>query len=200
MQRGFSAVRFTGPPLGQAAEHFKQWLALGYAGEMSYLEKRREERGDPAKLLPEIKSVILLAHPYDSGLSNTAHPAEGNISRYAWGEDYHGVLGDKLRALNEWLGKILPRGHFYLSVDAQPVMEKAWAQKAGLGWMGKHTNMIDPEQGSYFFISAILTDLCFTPIRRNRTAAAAAMPASRPVRPAPSSRPMSSTPIAAFLT
>lgn len=162
-RRGFSAVRFTEPPLGPAAEHFKQWLAHGYAGEMSYLQRRREERSSPEKLLPEIKSVILLAHPYDSGLENTQDPSEGNISRYAWGEDYHGVLGEKLRTLTAWLENFLPQAHFYLSVDAQPVMEKAWAQKAGLGWMGKHTNMIDPERGSYFFLSAILTDVDFTP-------------------------------------
>jgi epoxyqueuosine reductase len=162
-ERGFSAVRFTEPPLGRAAEHFEEWLTKGYAGEMAYLGRRSEERRHPEKILPEIKSIILLAHPYDSLMENSSNPSQGNVSRYAWGEDYHTVLNKKLRALSKWLEEKAPKAHFYLSVDAQPVLEKAWAQKAGLGWMGKHTNIIDPEQGSYFFISAILTDMQFNP-------------------------------------
>jgi len=165
LRQGFSLVRFSQPPIGSAANRFSQWLARGYAGTMSYLQRRQEDRLHPQRLLPNFKSIILLAYPYDTSLINTQDPQRANISRYAWGEDYHPILEEKLKTLQEWLERTIPHIHCYTSVDAGPVMEKAWAAKAGLGWMGKHTNMIHPEQGSYFFIASILTDYPFEPDR-----------------------------------
>ncbi|MDX1386295.1 MAG: tRNA epoxyqueuosine(34) reductase QueG, partial [bacterium] len=121
------------------------------------------EREEPERLLPDLKSIVVLAHPYDPGLANSSRREEANISRYAWGEDYHEVLGDKLRALSDWLRDQVPQIHCFPSVDAQPVLEKGWAAKAGIGWLGKHTNLIDPDQGSYFFISVLLTNFPFSP-------------------------------------
>lgn len=158
---GFSAVRFTEPPLGQAVHRYREWLRRGYAGDMGYLERRQGERENPERLLPGLKSIVILAHPYDSGFPNQPTVEEANISRYAWGEDYHEVLADKLQVLSNWLQGKVPELHCYPSVDAQPVLEKGWATKAGLGWLGKHTNVIDPARGSYFFISALLTNYPF---------------------------------------
>lgn len=128
---------------------------------MSYLARRLEERLQPARLLPDLKSMIVLGHPYDSGLSNTHHPTEGHISRYAWGQDYHDVIREKLEAFKAWLIEREAQAHCYFSVDAGPVLEKGWAQKAGVGWLGKHTNILDAERGSYFFLSVLFTNLPF---------------------------------------
>jgi len=161
--RGFSVVRFTQPPLEKEGRLFQTWLKRGFAGEMDYLNRRAEERLEPQRLLNRLKTLIVLAHPYDTRLENTQDPQRGNISRYAWGEDYHEVLGEKLKSFQAWLEGLFPGADFYRSVDAQPVLEKAWAAKAGLGWVGKHTNIINRDIGSYFFISTILTDLVFSP-------------------------------------
>lgn len=162
-RRGFDPVRFTRPPLGEAAEQFKRWIESGFYGEMGYLSRREAERTDPTRLMTELRSVIVLAHGYDSGLPNTHQPQEGHISRYAWGRDYHDVLKEKLLSFERWLLLQGEEIRCYCSVDAQPVLEKAWAQKAGLGWRGKHTNIINAERGSYFFLSTILTNLPLDP-------------------------------------
>ncbi len=157
---GFSVVRVAHPPLVEAAaEHFRQWLDKGFAGEMAYLARRQDERLEPQRLLASIQSVLVAAFPYDPGAANTHDPTQGNIARYAWGEDYHEVLQDKLRQFSQWFERSFPQSRLYLSVDAQPVLEKAWAQQAGLGWLGKHTNILRSEQGSYFFLAVLLTDL-----------------------------------------
>ncbi len=160
-RRGFSLVRFTRPPLGEAAGRFSAWLDRGFAGEMGYLSRRREERLDPARFMAELRSMIVVAHPYDSLLPNTQAPEEGNISRYAWGEDYHEVLKGKLLDFQTWLESRDPGLQCALSIDASPVLEKGWAERAGLGWIGKHTNVIHSEQGSYFFLALLLTNLDF---------------------------------------
>ncbi len=160
---GFSALRFAAPPLGLARDRFLDWLQKGYQGQMGYLDRGRDPRVEPERLLRELRSVLVLSHSYDCGLPNTQDPTEANISRYAWGEDYHGVLGEKLRDLSRWLQERQPEALLYSSVDASPVLEKAWAEHAGLGWLGKHTNMIQAEQGSYFFLAVIFTNLDFVP-------------------------------------
>jgi epoxyqueuosine reductase len=162
-RRGFSVVRFAALPLGEAGARFKNWLQEGHQGEMSYLSRRQEERADPSRLLPKCQSLILMAADYDSGLLNTRDPTQGHISRYTWGDDYHQVIKSRLQAFEIWLKEKVGSVECFHSVDASPVLEKAWAQKAGLGWLGKHTNIIHPEKGSYFFLSALLTTLPFIP-------------------------------------
>lgn len=158
---GFSLVRFTRPPLGGAVERFKQWLESGYEGGMNYMKRDPYRRTHPEVLLPPLKSIVVLAHPYAQGTGYHAESHQGKVARYAWGEDYHGVLRDKLNRLVKSLQGWVPTSHWYISVDAQEVLEKGWAQKAGLGWMGKHSNMIHADEGSYFFLSVLLTDLAF---------------------------------------
>ncbi len=157
---GFSGVCVARPPLAEeAVEHFCQWLDKGFAGEMSYLARRQAERLEPQRLLASVQSVLVAAFPYDPGQANTHDPTKGNIARYAWGEDYHEVLQGKLRQFSQWFEQYFPQFRLYLSVDAQPVLEKAWAQQAGLGWLGKNTNILRTERGSYFFLAVLLTDL-----------------------------------------
>lgn len=163
VRRGFEIVRFARPPLGAARERFAEWLAKGYQGNMGYLERRQAERLNPESLLGDLRGVIVLGHPYDCGLPNTESPEEGNVSRYAWGRDYHDVLGEKLRDFQVWLRARRPEVSCYAGVDAAPILEKAWAEQAGLGWLGKHTNIIHPERGSYFFLAVLLTNLEWIP-------------------------------------
>ncbi|HKY64684.1 MAG TPA: tRNA epoxyqueuosine(34) reductase QueG [bacterium] len=160
-RRGFDSVGFAKPPLGEAGERFAEWLRRGHHGTMAYLDRRGAERLSPDRLLPEFRSAIVLAHGYDSGLPNSTDPAEANVSRYAWGEDYHEVLSAKLRDFEGWLVRKIPEARCYAGVDAAPILEKAWAERSGLGWIGKHTNLIEAESGSYFFLAVLLTNLDF---------------------------------------
>ncbi len=162
-QLGFDLIQFTQPPLGESLQKFQQWIEQGYHGEMKYLERRRSERENLQLLLPQVRSVIVLGHGYDNSLENTSHPNEANIARYAWGEDYHQVLLDKLRSFSQWLTDLDSTTQLYFSVDAMPVLEKDWAEKSGLGWRGKHTNVIHPKFGSYFFLAVMLTNIPFEP-------------------------------------
>ncbi|MCP5468693.1 MAG: tRNA epoxyqueuosine(34) reductase QueG [Deltaproteobacteria bacterium] len=161
-QLGFSIVRFTALPLSSdSLHHFKKWIEKNYHGEMNYLERRYEERVHPELLLDTIQSAILVAYPYDTGLENTFKKSEGNISRYAWGKDYHDILKEKLKKFQTWLYSQSKEAKCYLSVDSSPVLEKVWAQKAGIGWIGKHTNIIHQKHGSYFFLGSVFTNLSF---------------------------------------
>jgi epoxyqueuosine reductase len=137
---------------------FDEWLAAGYAGEMHYLPDRREAYADPKSNLDGARSIVMLAVNY-----RTVDPAEpqsgrGRVSRYAWGVDYHDVLRRKLDALGEVLARELPEARFRGVVDTAPLLEREFAELAGLGWIGKNTLLLDKRQGSWFFLAALLTD------------------------------------------
>ena len=153
------------------AQELEQWLARGYAGEMRYLHDPR--RLDPARVLPDAKSVIVCAlnystaHPYSTeAAAQNAISSEprGWISRYAWGDDYHEVLGKKLdqlvAALRERFGDFFT-GRSY--VDTGPVAERLAAQRAGLGWLAKNTCLINPDLGSWLFLAVVVTSLDLVP-------------------------------------
>ncbi len=142
------------------ARDLEQWLQAGRQGSMQYMENYFDKRVDPRKLVEGAKSVISVIHNYFPA-EGEAFPAGGpKISRYAWGLDYHKVLKRKLYTLFRWIheqvGTEVPGRVF---VDSAPVMDKAWAKRSGLGWIGKHTNLISPQRGSYFFIGEIILDL-----------------------------------------
>ena len=118
-----------------------------------------EERADPRKLFPEARSVIVVALNYYTPPAHSDHPDTGKVSRYAWGDDYHEIVGDKLRALLKWIKAQWPRAEGKVCVDIQPMMDKAWARRAGLGWIGKHTNLITEQYGSWVFIGELLLSL-----------------------------------------
>jgi epoxyqueuosine reductase len=143
--------------LDDDAYRLESWLNKNYNGSMQYMENHFDLRIDPAKLVPGAKSVItLLLNYFPAAQQNTAAP---KISKYAFGNDYHEVIRGKLKQLlqsiKENIGVVNGRGF----VDSAPVLERAWAQKSGLGWIGKNGNLINKQAGSFFFIATLIVDL-----------------------------------------
>lgn len=138
------------------AQHFQEWLARGFHGAMAYLERNRDRRLDPAKLLPGARSVLCVALNYGSRhREEFRDPSVGQVARYARGRDYHRVMSRRLKRLWRRLAQWLPdcRARWY--VDTGPVLEKYWAWRAGLGWPGKHTNLLSRERGSWFLLGVM---------------------------------------------
>ncbi len=141
-------------------EAIRAWVERGFAGEMAYIGRRVEERADPHKLLEGAESIIAVGFVYDSGDCPEAKPGQGRVARYAGGEDYHDVLLQPLRQLNEELESIAGRAVRARSyVDTGPVQERTAAARAGLGWVGKNACLINPSLGSYLFLGVIVSDL-----------------------------------------
>ncbi len=143
--------------LNDDARRLEQWLNKGHNGSMAYMERNFDLRIDPAKLVPGAKSVItLLLNYYPSQQQDADAPL---VAKYAWGVDYHYVIRDKLNDLlafiKENIGEVDGRGF----VDSAPVLERSWAVKSGLGWIGKNGNMLTRHSGSFFFIATLITDL-----------------------------------------
>ncbi|MGK9475226.1 tRNA epoxyqueuosine(34) reductase QueG [Melioribacter sp. OK-6-Me] len=144
--------------LRDEADRLAQWLDRKYHAGMQYMERNIEKREDVKKILPEAKSIISLGLNYYTDEKHSNLPGHGKISRYAWGKDYHLIIWDKLELLEEEL-KNLDEGFISKSyVDTGPVMDKVWALKAGLGWMGKHSNIINRYLGSWFFIATLINN------------------------------------------
>lgn len=137
-----------------------EWLKRGYAGEMAYLAERREAYRHPQGVLPGVRSLLVLAFPYRTTEPQPPSATTGRISRYAWGtSDYHDLIHERLQQLVLWLQTIIPTAKARGVVDTAPLLEREFAQLAGLGWIGKHTLLLNRQQGSYFFLAAILTDV-----------------------------------------
>ncbi|TCP93721.1 epoxyqueuosine reductase [Sphingomonas sp. PP-CE-1A-559] len=154
----------------RAGERLHQWLADGRHGDMIWMEERKHHRESPAGLWPEVRSVIALGMSYapkDGPLRLAEEGGVGRISVYAQGPDYHDVVKRQLKALGRWLaaeaGRDLPPFDLKVFVDTAPVMEKPLAEAAGLGWQGKHTNLVSREHGSWLFLGAIYTTLDLEP-------------------------------------
>ena len=149
--------------LDDEARRLEQWLAEGRHASMAWMENHFEKRVDPTRLVDGAQSVVSVLHNYYQPVTHPADPAVGKISRYAWGDDYHHVLKEKLYALYNWLdgraGGIAGRAF----VDSAPVLDKVWAQRSGLGWIGKHTNLINRRMGSFFFIGELIVDVPLPP-------------------------------------
>lgn len=163
---GFDLVGFArAEHLTDEARKLREWLSNGFHAGMTYMENNIEKREDVTKLLNNAKSVISLGLVY---YTPKAHDDDGGkISRYAWGTDYHYIIWDKLEILRSKLCEYDSGFESVSYVDTGPVMDKVWAVKSGLGWMGKHTNVINREKGSWFFIANIICNVAFeysTPI------------------------------------
>lgn len=126
---------------------------------MAWLAREPEKRSDPRLIFPEAKSMVVVAMNYFTPHEHEGEPGRGKISRYAWGDDYHDVLKERLRELLEWIRAERPEAEGKVCVDTAPVMEKAWAVRAGLGWIGRHSNLITKDHGSWVFIGEILLNL-----------------------------------------
>lgn len=145
--------------LVEEGSRLRQWLARHYHGNMTWMERNPEMRTDPRILFPSARSVVVVALNYYTEAEHAASPQTGKISRYAWGDDYHDVLSSKLKSLLSWIQEQFPEAQGKVCVDIQPMMDKAWAQRAGLGWIGKHTNLITPEYGSWVFLGELILDI-----------------------------------------
>lgn len=153
-----------GTPL--AGERLRQWLAEGMHGDMLWMAERAHHRAGPAALWPEVRSVIALGMSYAPAGDPLALAGQGDVGRisvYAQGGDYHDVVKKALKALARWLVAEAPGSDLKVFVDTAPVMEKPLAEAAGLGWQGKHTNLLSREQGSWLFLGAIYTTLALVP-------------------------------------
>jgi epoxyqueuosine reductase len=128
-------------------------------GKMSWMARDVDKRIDPREIFPQARSVVVVALNYYTPHEHQQNPATGKVSRYAWGDDYHDVMKSKLRSLLSWIREREPQAEGKICVDIQPTMDKAWAVRAGLGWIGKHSNLITPEHGSWMFIGELLLNL-----------------------------------------
>ena len=158
---GFADIGIARPGIGPAGERLRTWVAEGRHGEMAWMADRLDWRADPAVLWPQARSVIMLADSYAPERDPMAaldRPDRAAISVYAQGRDYHDTVKKRLKRFGRWL---IDRagGDIKVFVDTAPVMEKPLAQAAGLGWQGKHTNVVSRRLGSWFFIGAIFTTL-----------------------------------------
>ncbi len=163
-KNGFDLVGFAdAEQLIDETDRLKEWLGKGFNAGMEYMKKNFDKRKDVNEILPGARSVISLGLNYYTNDEYVSKPDTGKVSRYAWGKDYHLIIWEKLDELIAKLIEIDPGLEAKSYVDTGPVMDKAWAVRAGLGWIGKHTNVINKQRGSWFFIASIITNIKFEP-------------------------------------
>jgi epoxyqueuosine reductase len=161
-QLGFNLVGFAEASiLKEEITHLENWLNKGYNSNMSYMERNLEKRRDVNEILPNAQSIISLGLNYYVEGEYSGSKNKGKVSRYAWGKDYHYVIWEKLDKLISELKTIDDAFEAKSYVDTGPVMDKVWAVRSGLGWQGKHSNIINPTIGSWFFIATIITNYDF---------------------------------------
>jgi epoxyqueuosine reductase len=157
---GFSKVGIVAATaLTEEGARLREWLGRNFHGEMGYMARDPEQRADPRLLLPAAKSVVSVALNYYRPEKHSDSDDAGKVSRYAWGDDYHDVLRDNLRLLLAWVQERAPEVEGKICVDSSPMMDKGWAVRAGLGWLGKHTNVITREFGSWVFLGELLLSI-----------------------------------------
>jgi len=159
---GFSLVGFSKcGQLEHEIDNLKTWLSKNYHANMNYMADNLEKKSDPGLILENAESIISLGYNYYNDESHDVLEGHGKVSRYAWSKDYHIILWEKLSELIDELQSVDSEFNAKAYVDTGPVMDKVWAVKSGLGWMGKHTNVISREIGSWFFISTVITNFIF---------------------------------------
>ena len=160
LELGFSAVGIASVGPLEARLHYEAWLAAGRHGEMAYLasEKHRRRRAHPEAILRDLQAVVCVALCHDPDRDPGREGRLGRIARYAAGEDYHGVMRDKLRALQHFVRELLPGSRALWYSDTGAILERGWAERAGLGWIGKHSGLISQQFGSWFLLGELLVD------------------------------------------
>lgn len=143
----------------KAQSNLETWISKGRHASMEWIDKRKEERGNIYNYFPEAVSLISVGMNYYSGYSQKDLNSKFKFSNYAWGDDYHNVLKSRLKILLEWIKSSSADIKGVACVDTSPVMEKVWAEKAGLGWQGKHTNLISRDYGSWLFLGEIILNI-----------------------------------------
>ena len=160
---GFELVGITPAVQSETIARYRQWIESGYAGKMDYLKRHLPLKTDVRQLLTEAKSVVSLAMNYytlDPPKAFANDPARGQISRYAWGDDYHDVIRQRLSALVDFIKQTAETElRTRVCVDTAPIIEREYAQKAGIGWIGKNTNLIHWRSGSWYFLAEVLINI-----------------------------------------
>jgi len=160
---GFSLCGVAPAVSPPGAARLDDWLAAGYAGQMHYLADRRAAYEHPRHVLDGARSVVMLTMEYQSDSPQMPGPGEGRVSRYAWGAiDYHDLVRERLKHLADWLRSRESAASIRGIVDTAPLLEREFAQLAGLGWIGKNTLLLNRQRGSWFFLAALVTDLALT--------------------------------------
>lgn len=159
---GFELCGFAGYQLLEKESSFlENWLSNDFQAGMQYMQKNIAKRKDVREILSDAQSVVSLGMHYNTPFEHGNENGKGKISRYAWGKDYHLLIWEKLELFIDELERIYPGLKAVSYIDTGPVMDKAWAVHAGLGWMGKHSNIINPASGSWFFIANVITNAVF---------------------------------------
>jgi epoxyqueuosine reductase len=161
LELGFEAVGIAAVAPLEARAHYQAWLAAGRHGEMRYLAspKHRERRDDPARILRDVRSVVCVALCHEPGRDAARDARLGRIARYAAGEDYHRVMRDRLLGLERWIERELwPGSRALWYSDTGAILERGWAERAGLGWVGKHAGILSERIGSWFLLGEVLVD------------------------------------------
>jgi len=161
IELGFSACGFAKAESLPLENSLNKWLENSSHGQMSYMENNKDLRADPTLLFPGANTVISLMASYYNEEYEPSEPLR--VSRYAVGRDYHRVIKKRGQKLIDWIKSIYPDVNARIFVDSAPIMEKEWARRSGLGWIGKNTCLIRPGEGSWFFLAEILTDLKVSP-------------------------------------
>ena len=161
---GFELVGIAAAAPADGFDRFQEWLDRGYAGEMNYMHRHAEARRHPSSILADVRSVIMVGLNYSDGSSlpdSTSARAlpRGRVAKYARGPDYHDVMWKKLDELLEWLQNAVPGCQGRSVVDSAPLLERDFARRAGLGWFGKNTMLINKHKGSLFFLGALLVNI-----------------------------------------
>lgn len=159
---GFDLAGITPAEPPASFAQFERWLAEGRHGEMAYLARNAERRTDPRQLLPGAKSIVVVACNYHAA-GPTPEAGQGRVARYALGDDYHEVIGGKLAVLIEAIRTLVPGAQAKVCVDTAPVLERAMAQRAGLGWIGKNTMLLHRRFGQWLFLGEVLLDVALRP-------------------------------------
>jgi epoxyqueuosine reductase len=164
---GFDATGIAPLEPNPHAAELAQWLAAGYGGTMTYLERQREKRADPRRIMPDARVAVVTLTNYFHGWVDPAATPRGEesakVAQYAWATDYHHILGARLERLAQAIRDVVPHARTRCYVDAGPVPERELAMRAGLGWIGKNTMLIHPHIGSFTFIGVVLTDAALAP-------------------------------------
>jgi epoxyqueuosine reductase len=160
LELGFSEIGITqAVPLTHEAMHLTEWLGKKYYAGMQWMERDKEKRSDPRLVFPQAKSVVCAAMNYYFPEKHSEDSGTGKISRYAWGDDYHIIMTERLEELLNFIKSDVPGINGKIYVDTGPMMDKVWAIRSGIGWMGKHSNVITRKYCSWIFLGEILLDI-----------------------------------------
>jgi epoxyqueuosine reductase len=157
---GFAEIGFVrADKLEREMKFYYDWLQQGYHATMGWLERNNHKRENPSEILPNAKTIIVTATNYNTNYQHTNDEGLGKISRYAWGDDYHDIILPKLRDLSAYIKELSPETNSREYVDTGSILDKIWAEKAGIGWQGKNSLIINKKLGSWIFLGIIITDL-----------------------------------------